>query len=361
MGGILLKAALRKSLGKSLSGIHHLSPDPRAGGTVASVRRQVESDFGLLAPPIALHSPAPDVMAACWVMLREALVVTDRVDRDTKEAVATAVSLCNACSYCVDVHSMTLEAFGEGAPDDPENDLRVRGFADWARRTACATTTPCCPPYPASQVPELIGVVFAFHYVNRMVNVFLPDSPLPRMVPTAARGTALRMLGKLMRSATRGPHDPGASLHLLPTATLPTDLAWAQDNSRVADAFARATSAIDAAGARSVPDSVRALLTRMLADWIGDPPGLSRTWVTDAVAELPSADRPAGELALITALASFQLDTPTIDRFRKTRPDDRSLVELTAWASMAAARRIGSWIGVGQCSHGKCTDNSVET
>ncbi|ALG10766.1 hypothetical protein AOZ06_31230 [Kibdelosporangium phytohabitans] len=327
----------------------------------ASVCRQVESDFGLLAPPIALHSPAPDVMAACWVMLREAFVVTDRTDRDTKEAVATAVSLCNACSYCVDVHSMTLEAFVTDDADDPENDLRVRGLADWARRTASATTTPCCPPFPATHGPELIGVVLAFHYINRMVNVFLPDSPLPRMIPPAARGTALRMLGKLMRSATRGPHRPGAALDFLPAAPLPADLPWARDNSRVADAFARATAAIDAAGARSVPDSVRALVSCMLDDWIGDPPGLSRTWVTDAVAELPVRDRPAGQLAVLTAMASFQLDTPTIARFRETQPDDRSLVELTSWASMAAARRIGSWIAVGQCAHDHCTDNPVGT
>ncbi|ONI90351.1 hypothetical protein ALI144C_03120 [Actinosynnema sp. ALI-1.44] len=359
MGGILLRAALRKSL----AGIDHVSPAPPSGDNAlaASVYRQVESDFGLLAPPVALHSPAPDVMAACWVMLRESLVVTDRTDRDTKEAVATAVSLCNVCSYCVNVHSMTLEAFVAEDADDPEKDLRVRALADWARRTAPATTTPCCPPFPASHGPELIGVVLAFHYINRMVNIFLPDSPLPRLVPPVARGTALRTLGRLMRAATRGLHRPGTALDLLPEAPLPADLAWARDNPRVADAFARATTAIDAAGARSVPDSVRSLVSRMLADWIGDPPGMSRTWVSDAVADLPAGDRAAGRLALLTAMASFQLDTTTVAQFRAIRPDDRSLVELTSWASMTAARRIGSWITAGQSLHDHCTDNPVGT
>jgi hypothetical protein len=30
--------------------------------------------------------------------------------------------------------------------------------------------------------------------------------------------------------------------------------------------------------------------------------------------------------------------------FRASRPGDATLVELTAWASLAAARRVGTWI-----------------
>ncbi|GAB3473600.1 carboxymuconolactone decarboxylase family protein [Amycolatopsis cihanbeyliensis] len=323
-----------------------MSPAPvrRANGLTTSVYRQVERDFGMIAPPVALHSPAPSVMAACWLMLRESLVVTDRVDRDTKEAVAAAVSLGNVCPYCVDVHSMTLEALSVAAPDDPETDHGVRRVVDWARSSASATTTTSHVPFPLTHVPELVGVVLTFHYINRMVNTFLPDSPLPRSIPQAARGRTLRMLGRFMSTAAQVHHAPGASLELLPAAPLPSDLAWARGNPSIAEAFARATATIDAAGTRSAPETVRALLHRILADWAGDPP--DHALVAEAVDELPPSDRAAGRIAVQTALASAQLDSSTIAEFRKARPDDKSLVELTSWASMSAARRIGSWITV---------------
>ncbi len=318
-----------------------MSPIPvrRAGDLTGSVYRQVERDFGLLAPPVALHSSAPPVMAACWLMLRESLIVTGRVDRDTKEAVATAVSLCNVCPYCVDVHSMTLEALGATAPDDPETDHAVRRMADWARSCAHATTAREMP-FPLAHVPELVGVVLTFHYINRMVNIFLPESPLPRGMPPAARTQALRMLGRFMRAPARTQHEPGASLDLLPAAPLPSDLAWTRDHPPVAEAFARAAAAIDTAGTRSAPATVRTLLHHMLEDWTGDTPHN----VAEAIDELPSADRAAGRIAVRTALTPAQVDASTIAEFRRTQPDDRSLIELTSWASMSAARRIGSWI-----------------
>jgi AhpD family alkylhydroperoxidase len=358
MGDILLRAALRKLLTE----IQHVSPVPprRAVGPAASVYRQLESDFGLLAPPVALHSPSPAVMAACWLMLRESLIVTGQVDRDTKEAVATVVSLCNACSYCVDVHSMTLEALGTTEPDDPQRDHRVRHIADWVRAGANATTVERCAPFPPAQLPELAGVVLTFHYINRMVNVFLPDSPLPRHVPPTVRGRALRMLGRFMRSAARGEHRPGASLDLLSPAPLPSDLEWAQGNPNVSQAFSRAVAAIEAAGARSVPPSVRTLLHQMLAGWTGESLDPDGAWVTESVAGLPIGDRPAGRLAVLTALASTRLDSATVREFRACRPDDRSFVELTSWASMAAVRRISSWMTAGLRSPQACSEWSVE-
>ncbi len=342
MAGILLKAALRKSLAQ----IQHVTPvragEARSG--IAEVYGQMEREFGMLAPPVALHSPAPELLAACWAMLRESLIASGQVSRDVKEAVATAVSLTNICPYCVDVHSATLDAFAGESPDDPDRDHRIRRIVEWAR--ACATTDTADsgePPFPDESAPELIGVVVTFHYINRMVNVFLPDSPVPTGVPSVVQARVRRLMGRFMRSVIAPDHEAGASLDLLPTADLPPDLVWAKGSEHVSAAFARAAAAIESAGERSVPDSVRGLVSDRLAGWTGRLPAISRSWVDEAVAGLPDDDRPAGKLALLTALASFQLDPTVIADYRATRPDDRSLIEITSWASMAAARRIGSW------------------
>jgi hypothetical protein len=81
-----------------------------------------------------------------------------------------------------------------------------------------------------------------------------------------------------------------------------------------------------------------------LENWHGEQRGPGRAWLDSAVSALPPADRPAGNLALLTALASSQVDRSVVQMFRASQPGDTTLVELTAWASFAAARRVGSWI-----------------
>ncbi|MGV9538986.1 hypothetical protein ACWDR9_35730, partial [Streptosporangium sandarakinum] len=72
--------------------VRHVSPvRPRAArGLVARVYRQLEGDFGLLAPPVILHSPSPEALAGCWTMLRESLLAAGRTRRAEREAVGTA-------------------------------------------------------------------------------------------------------------------------------------------------------------------------------------------------------------------------------------------------------------------------------
>jgi AhpD family alkylhydroperoxidase len=345
---------IRTAIWKSLSRVRYVSvtKPAHAQDLVAEVYRQVERDLDMLAPPVALHSVAPEVMAACWMLLRETLVAKGLVDRTTKEAVATTVSLGNSCQYCVDLHLTTLDALGEereaNGIGDPaagvEYDHTVRRVAEWARargKRAAAIQAP--RPFLDEHGPELIGTVTAFHYLNRMVNVFLPESPLPASDSPTVRSRTLRALGRFMLPAALRSPDPGEPLDLLPEAALPDDLKWAADNHLIASTFARAAAAIDAAGTRSVPVAVQEIVHRHLSTWDGMASGPSRAWLIDAVSELPAEDRPAGRLALLTAVASEQLDQSIIDDFRRVEREDRALVELTAWASFTAARAIASW------------------
>ena len=52
-----------------------------------------------------------------------------------------------------------------------------------------------------------------------------------------------------------------------------------------------------------------------------------------------SVDRAVAKLALLTALASYQVDAEVVASARRACADDAALIELTAWASLAAARR----------------------
>ncbi|WP_433309720.1 carboxymuconolactone decarboxylase family protein [Micromonospora sp. CA-269861] len=246
--------------------LRHVAPvsPSRADGPVAAVYQQVERDFGMLAPPVALHAASPVMLAAAWTMLREALLASGRTDREAREVVAAGVSQANRCPYCMDVHGGTLAGLLSG-PDAAAvltgqladlRDPRLRKLARWA-----AYGGP--PPFPPEHGPELVGVAVVFHYLNRMVNVFLPDSPLPPApdpVTAVLRRGAVRILAGLARRTV----VPGESPGLLPPATVPPDLSWTGDRPHLVAAFARSAAVVDAAGERTVPASVRRLVTAQL-------------------------------------------------------------------------------------------------
>jgi AhpD family alkylhydroperoxidase len=303
----------------------------------------------MLAPPVALHSPAPVPLAACWLMLRETLLVPGLADRAVKEAVAAAVSLANSCPYCVAVHATAVGALlrDRAAAEITADriaaipDPRVRGVAEWARASGLRDhALTGGTPFPAEQAPELIGVAVTFQYLNRMVSVFLGESPLPPAVPAAAGRALMKILGAIMMSA--GP--AGAAAGLLPAAEPPGDLAWAIPSPRIAAVFASVAAAIDRVGADTVPAQVRELVLGELAGWDGHPRGPSQSWARTAASGLAAADRPAGRLALLTAFSAYQVTESDIADFRRVSPEDEALVGLTSWASCAAARQLGTWL-----------------
>lgn len=323
---------LTKGIRRSLGEIRYVKPvmPGSADGLVASVYAQAERDFGLIAAPIAMHSPAPELAAASWMMLRETLLAVGSVSRADKEVVAAAVSAGNECPYCVAVHSATSKALGNEL--DSINDPALKEIITWAQQSGQPGTHPLAHPGYA----EIAGVAVTFHYLTRMVTIFLPKSPLPSLTPKAVGGWVMDMLASAMLAASPA---PGAALNLLPDAPLPTEFSWAADTPHVAAALGRAAAAIEAAGQRTVPPRVRELVLGKLSGWNGQPPGPSAAWADTEVAGLDSLDRAAGRLAILTALAPYQVSRGDVAELRQS---DEALLALTSWASMAAARTISS-------------------
>jgi AhpD family alkylhydroperoxidase len=317
----------RSTRGGTLRQVRHVSPvAPRSAvGLVADVYQQVERDFGMLAPPMSLHSPAPRALAAAWVMLRESLLATGATSRAEREAVAAAVSAANTCPYCVDIHGTTLNALTD---DD------MPALTAWARSSATAHPLPA--PAGRREAAELIGVAVTFHYLNRMVNVFLPDSPLPPLLQSAA---ARRVAGRVLGAFARRRGAPDLSVGLLPAADLPADMAWARGNPAVARAFGSAVHAVDQT---FLPTEVRDLARAKADELGGDQPGWNvSSWLEKAMASLPESDRAAGRLVLLTMFASYRVTPRVIAEFRTRYPSDAALVEVASWAALLAARHVG--------------------
>lgn len=329
----------------------------RARGLVREVYREVRQDFGLLGDPrgsrspYLAHSPAPELLAGMWSCQYETMLV-GQVPRAQKELVATVISALNECPFCVDAHAaLSQAAGGERLPRSLAGDWlaalrdpRDRDLARWA----AASRTPgspelAGPPFAQADAPELIGTALAFHYINRVVLVFLGEEPV---LPAHA---ALQRVGaRLLALAARGPlrrsREPGRSLRLLPTAEAGDDLAWARPAPHIAAALAQSAAAAQRAADVVIPPSAQARLTDVLASWEGADPGISTDWFLEQLGGLDPDAAAVARICLLTALAPYRLGERDVAAFRAVRPGDRDLVVAVCWAALAAARRVGSWL-----------------
>jgi len=331
-------------------GIRHITPvsPGRDSELVAEVYSQMEREFQL-APPVTIHSVIPELLAGVWSASRESLICgpTDRVAR---EIVAATVSKLNECPYCVDVHSMMLDGAGRhdlaeavaAGPNARSLDPAMAGLVKWA----AATLSPgaeilSAAPFSEIDRPQLLGTAVMFHYINRMVNVFLEASPMPVRIPKVFQRAFGATMTKRIVSVVG---SPGESLHLLPASPLPPEFCWAKSNPAVEGGLSRMAAVVERAGQAALPANVRELLLERTVRWRGEQLGLSRSWVEEAISPLHPSESATARLTLLTAFASHQVDDGVIQACRSDGANDEVLVAAASWAAFCAARRIGSWL-----------------
>ncbi|GLZ79708.1 alkyl hydroperoxide reductase AhpD [Actinorhabdospora filicis] len=187
-------------------------PPKSATGLVAEVYRQQARDFGGTPMPLFMAlSPAPDLLAAVWSLMRESLL-TGPGDAVGKELVAHGVSTANKCAYCMDAHTVLLhangagdvaEALAKGRELSPEH----KALHDWGLTTSGAF------PFPAGEVAGYGGTALAFHIVNRLISSTMDE----RFLPGGAQriGVVRKVGGRAFARTVAGRGGPGESIALL--------------------------------------------------------------------------------------------------------------------------------------------------
>lgn len=338
-------------------GIRYIKPvKPEAAeGLVAEVYAQIKRDFGRIVEPFSLHSPLPKLLAGAWMASRESELVGN-FPRGFKEAVAASISKLNQCPYCVDAHTIMLNATGEHqianavskARYDQISNAKTRRLVEWA----LATRTPeseilLTPPFSREAAPEILGTAVFYHYINRMVNVLLSETPLPSN-RTWLKRPLKRVASLIFSRAIKRPKTAGDSLRFLPEAELPADLSWTETAPNVAGAFARFAAVVEDVGSFALSPEVRHYVEEQIYAWNGEFPEFSRSWVEQVIKELTGPPRVAVRLTLLTAIAPYQVDEEVVLAFRKSFPEDSKLLGAIAWASFTAARKIGTWLHMPQ-------------
>ena len=295
-------------------------PARQATGPVAGIYRQLREDFIGPAPTFQALSVAPDLMAATWALMREALLAGD-ADRVEREVVAASVSRANRCRFCVDAHVTMLHALGShdlaeaiasgGAPSSP----RLAELVAWAEASRNPRATGWASVYP----PELTGTLFAFHFINRIVSALLTPDLLPGGLQ---RFPAVRSAGgRLYARTARAFVEPG-------------------ENS-VADAYAALREAALRGG--DLLSSVARETVAATVRWEdGRHPDRPADWAGDLVRDLPPADRVGARIVLLAAFAPSAISVGDVGLWRLAHPDDADLVRLVGYGAIAATEHVAA-------------------
>lgn len=324
-------------------------PTRQAKGLVKRVYDQIREDF-FKNGSLTSRSKVPPLMAAIWTAGREAMLVEDKVDRTTKDAMTAVLSQINDCPYCEDMlvslvhaageHDAAKEIFSQGEFDAAEDLLRQR--LEWVRAVAAPGCTEMpTTPFTAEQLPEVFGTMMAMSDINRFSHVVMEDSPV--VAPFGLRwlkAYALRLFGNELVATRQLELEHGRALSLLPQAELPDDMAWARANSRVADAIARYTATVEREAAAIVAPRVRAVVATSLDSWQGEQMPLLPTWVDNEVAGLEGDDRAIASFAIQLAKAPYRVSEKLSEEILQIAGDEENFVRILAWASFTGARRF---------------------
>ncbi len=309
-------------------------PHKSATGRTAEVYAQIASDFGIeRAATFAVLSPAPELMAAAWALLRESLIA-GAGSRTDRELVSYGVSLANRCPFCIGAHTLLLHATGDHrlaetlARGERPADQAQEQLIAWGEASRVPGSEQLWPlPFAAEHTAAQVGTALTFHFINRIVSALLVEQLLPY---NAQRLRVVRSLaGRSVAKTVRRAHLPGTSLPFTDDAG--SGPAWAA-RTTVGPAYAALRTAATS-GAELLDAADLALVDERMAAWDGTHPPLTGDGI-------PDRSHPGARLVLLAALAPYRITDEDVRAWRTARHTDRCLVRLIAYGAFRAVRRI---------------------
>jgi hypothetical protein len=307
---------------------------------------QAALDFGMVPPPIAVHKTNNDIYASSWACLRETLVVGE-VPRYFKEAVAAGTSEANKCPYCIDAHSMMFDIYKPGKSEHPSQEksfhaMNAEELQNWAR--ACFSPAGSRPkrPFPKKLQAEIVGTAVFFHYLTRIVTIYLGDSLILRKLNWSVP-LMMPFMRLVMGLNDRRSKTPGASqLKDVPRNGGPE---WA-DKDNVKIAFAQFQNVLEDNIHKVLDITVIEFINSFLSTWERVSDSLSKSWVNTYLDDWPEQG------SLIKQQARFMLLTigspyMIVDKDKEYLIEEMGYINLfamTAWASLGAALKTGQLI-----------------
>jgi len=318
--------------------VRHITPiaPESATGLLAEVYAQVNREFSSSGPAVQMLTPADQIAAAAWALLRESQLAAGEIPLVNKVMVALGVAQANRFGYDEAAFLAMLRIAGMpdtatviesgGTPADP---ALARPLL-WAR----STDGPSPVDLPDHRA-ELIGTALFSHFIHRVAAAMLPAGLHP--------GTLREADDPPFEGAPvfREPRavEPGESIRLLtknPRRELPD---WAPSGP-IGTAYA-ALAASAAQGRHLLGDAAGQVASEVIARHRGRRVREGTPWES-TLSKLAEVERPGAELAILTALAPERISDALVATWRATDENfsDHCTVYLLSFGAMAAVEQI---------------------
>ncbi|UCH90675.1 MAG: hypothetical protein JSU60_06080 [Nitrospirota bacterium] len=348
----MLPTKLRNSVFDKISGVtmrkfFHPSSLTGAQGLIKEVMLQSQRDF-FINGTITSHAACPPLMAGMWMGGREIALTNYHLPAWLKKAMGAALSEVNKCPYCEDfLLSLTHGAKKNNVANslrknemDSINDEATLQRLQWTKASITRNAAELDdPPFRPEELPEALGTLIVFNYTNKISDFTLNGSP----VPSSLRSGALKFFGMELQESSALELEHGASLDLLPKATLPEEFHWAASNTLVAESLSRWNHVVEEEIDHALSEEAQQIIRNNLSRWQGGQTPLSRKWVEEEVQDLQGEERDKARLVLLIAKASYQIDDGVIEQVVHHRVNEADLVRLGAWGAFLGAKTIANW------------------
>lgn len=326
----------------------------QATGKVKQIYSDLKIEMGDVVEPISLHSLIPDLLHCNWNVLREALVVSDKVERKYKEAVASAVSSMNDCPYCVDAHTIMMIGLNDRqtakaiASQDMSlvTDPKSKELLNWAYRTKFFISDEVRnPPFSKDEAPEIIGTAVFFHYLNRMVTVFLGETILPLNIgflKGLLKNIAAMMFSKVLNTEKEANYQ---NIEYDDIQEFGEDFFWASENIRIRSSLSSFYRTVHYLGKESIPEAVYYFMENEIEDWTGSE-FIEMKELKEKIGRLEKKYELMATALYYVAFMPYRISEDMLANLKReyTLQDDQILA-MFSWTAYRTATKIGTKLG----------------
>lgn len=352
----MLKKIQNKMMEQNAHAVKHIKAIgiKEAQGIIKEINLQIDRDFGL-SGPLTLSTVSERVHAVRWSNLREILVVEKNVQRVIKETIALGIAKTNDCSYCEEVHDSSVASAGDfetskaianGSWKSLKNE-KTKRLIEWSLHTRKPKSEIINnPPFTKTEATEIIGTALIFHSTNRLANIFLDHSPLPKFFTNSVlKKTALSIASQtLFKTMVKKKGKPGDALQFIRTETSSRNHKWAEYVPSYAKTLCARDSLLAELEEELIPKTIADIFKEKVNEWSGEEMPLGRAWLNDIISNLAEREKPIATIIFLSAFASFSLTDKDIVNFYKIGNSEKDLLEMCYWSVEIITDRIGEWL-----------------